>query len=304
MDKTLQAVIGSLSGLLVSWRRHLEAENLSPNTIKLYVAAGQLLGDYLLDHGMPVEVEKIGREHIEAFLVDLRERTSASTAATRYRGLRQLFRWLEEEGEIARNPMSRMKPPRMAEKPVPVLADEDLRRLFAIAAGRSFEDRRDLALMRIFLSTGARLDEIATLRVESLSDDLWDLEVVGKGRKSRVLPLSPKARRVLDRYLRARARHEFSETPWLWIGIRGRLTPSGIAQMLRRRCDRAGIDRIHPHQFRHTFSHLWLAGGGNEHDLARLNGWSSTQMVARYAASTAAKRAREAHARLAPGDHL
>jgi integrase len=61
-----------------------------------------------------------------------------------------------------------------------------------------------------------------------------------------------------------------SAVPWLWLGLFGRLTAWGRVQMLRRRSRQAGLPDLHPHQFRHTFAHQWLAQGGSETDLMRL----------------------------------
>jgi len=75
-----------------------------------------------------------------------------------------------------------------------------------------------------------------------------------------VLPIGKKSARDLDRYLRLRAAHPRAELPWLWLGPKGRLTPSGIYQMIKDRGRAIDLPELHPHQLRHTFSHDWQVG--------------------------------------------
>lgn len=285
---------GELGDLAHSFVRQLRARGRAETTIAAYVEAVARLDAFLSLQGMPRALDGLKREHVESFIGALLTVGRPASALARYRALQQYFKFAEEEGEIERSPMARMHPPHVPESPPPVLSTEDLKRLTATCAGKDFADRRDLAVLTLLLDTGLRRAELAGLQLVDLDLDRQLAIVLGKGRRQRAVPFGRKTALMLDRYLRARARHERHELPWLWLGRDGRLTHWGIAQVLERRAAQAGLEHINLHRFRHTFAHEALLDGMQEGDVMQLAGWRSRQMLGRYGASAAAERARAA----------
>jgi site-specific recombinase XerD len=296
----------AFTALISSWTLALEAEAKSDRTVGNYGESLELFVRWLVDHDHPRDPGSITAELLRAWLVELIETRSASTARTRWNGLRSFFAWCHEEGETESNPMGLVKAPALPEKVLEFLTVEQLRAVIAACEGPLMVDRRDQALILLYADTGARLSEVAAAVVDRLDLRARQLLIVGKGNRERVLPFGARTARSLDRYLRVRGRQPYAEGPWLWLsGKDGRgMSSNGVHQMLKRRGAQAGVPGLHAHMFRRGFADAWLRGGGAEGDLMELAGWRSRQMVTRYAAATRAERAREAYRGRSPMDNL
>lgn len=309
------AVPAHLAPMLTSWELSMTAESMSPKTRTIYLdAARWLAGSVTPD--TPWETIAQDVTHLRLFFAGL----DAAGYAAGYRNnigraLQQFFVWLAAEEDLPNPFGAKLKvprPPKLDENPPPVIAVEHLAALLRDAErGKSFEDRRDAAILRLFAATGSRLAElaglevpdgapVATARAGTINVAAREATIRGKAGKVRTVRFDHKAALALDRYLRVRTKHPHAATVrGLWLGIRRReaMTPKGIYQVVRRRGRRLGLD-IHPHLFRHTFTDRWLDAGGAEGDLMELLGWDSPAMLRHYGRSARGARARRAYDRV------
>jgi len=287
-----------------SYRRQLVAENKADKTLLAYMSALSVLCQWLTARGRTLKIDTITRADIQDFVAEQLKGHKPATASNRFRSLKTFFRWAVTEGELIISPMEGMTPPAIPETPPSVLNEQDIKALLKACSGNSFEDIRDLAIIRLFLATGCRRAEITGLTLADVDLDNQVITVTGKGSRIRDVPFGAEAVRCLDRYIRARMRHRDSRLPDLWLGHSGTMTDSGLYQVVRDRACAAGIGHVYLHQLRHTWAHRGLAKGMNEGDMMRLAGWRSRQMVSRYGASAADERAHDAYHKHDPMEGL
>jgi site-specific recombinase XerD len=299
------------AGFLQDWDRSLRSGNYPPTTRYNYLLAAVQLARYLVDQqpdGRAVQTPTaVTRPQIEAFQAWMVETRCASTALNKHKALQQFFKWLAlDEEEIEQSPMHRVKQPKTPVKLVPVIKDEDTKRVLDTCTGKEFVDLRDQAIIRLLYNTGARLSEVANLNLEDVDLSLDSVCFQGKGAKDRRVRIGPKTARAVSRYLRARGSHKGFGLPQLWLAVRGAqpLHANGIKLMLKRRGLRAGVDGVHAHRWRHSYAHEWKLAGGDTGDLMLLLGWTSDDMPRHYGASAAAERAQQVQARMGIGERV
>jgi integrase/recombinase XerD len=130
---------------------------------------------------------------------------------------------LLEEGESDADHLLGLRAPKLDAKVVEPLTAEQIKALVAACAGRDLRDRRDEALVRLMIETGARAGEVVALGTEDVDLATGTATVRrGKGGRGRVVPFGRQTARALDRYLRARRGHRLAGTPALGLGDRGK----------------------------------------------------------------------------------
>jgi site-specific recombinase XerD len=300
--------IDEAAALSTSWQLALRAQRKSPQTLRTY---GEGVRQYLM-WCTESDVEPMTRSSLNLFTAGLLDGgAAASTARSRQLGVRRFAAWLAEEGEIPADPFLGIKSPKLDEKVIEPLSDDQLRALLkacvppkGVEPKVALRHRRDEAMVRLMLETGMRAGEVVALQLDDL-DLTAGLVTVrrGKGGKGRVAPFGPEAALALDRYLRLRRSHRLADRTDLWLGDRGKgFSYDALHKTLGERAKAAGIEGFHPHRLRHTAAHRWLAAGGSEGGLMAVAGWTRPDMLMRYTKAQAASRAADEARKLNLGE--
>jgi integrase/recombinase XerD len=214
---------------------------------------------------------------------------AATSRARRLSAVRQLFKFLVNEGPITDDPTHGIAGPRR-QRPLPrILSVAEVDRLLtaaeaAIEGTHGRERVRALrlhALLELLYATGMRASELVSLPRAVLDGDDRMLTITGKGRRVRMVPLNAKARTALDRYLSvgkdaADGVAPMLKTRWLFPsrGAEGHLTRQNLGLELKALAEAASFDpeRVSPHVLRHAFASHLLDRGADLRTVQQLLG--------------------------------
>lgn len=259
--------VSELRDLLVSWELALKADGRSGQTIKSYTEGVKQYAAFAEAR----EADPLNRATLRAFCVHLSESgREAATVRARQLGVRRFTAWLAEEDELSADPFVGVKAPKLDQKVVEPLTSDQLKALLRACRvpkeatdAQKLRARRDEAILRLMIETGARAGEVVAIDVADV--DLKEQTLIirrGKGGKGRVVPFGPQTGQAIDRYMRLRRGHALAAAPDLWLGDRSkRFSYDALHKTLRQRADAAGIEGFHPHRLRHTAAHRWLSAG-------------------------------------------
>jgi len=237
---------------------HLRSERqVSPHTLDAYRRDLNKVLAYCEKHQL-TSWTALDVQSLRSLVARLHHQGQSSRSLARLlSAVRGFYQYLNREGICEHDPATGLSPPK-GEKRLPKTLDAD-RTLQLLEGGveDDFLARRDQAILELFYSSGLRLSELTGLNCEQL--DIADglVEVLGKGSKTRVLPVGSKAREALSEWLKLRLLANPQDDA-VFVSQQGRrLGPRAIQLRVKAAGERELGQNLHPHMLRHSFaSHL------------------------------------------------
>ncbi len=258
-----QAALDSRRARVDEYLQHLQAgRRLSPHTVSNYARELTVLIAELED----LAFERMHNQHVRRAVARAHGKgLSGKSIARRLSAWRSFFRWLDRHYGPVVNPVNGVRAPKSPKALPKALSPDMAARLLDMPATEPADlepaniqaaNIRDKAMFELFYSSGLRLAELIGLDLvaaRSIGAER-DVNVLGKGSKTRNVPVGAKAVQAIDAWLAVRAQLARPEEPALFVGARGgRISPSMVQQRLREWGKRLGL-AVHPHMLRHSFA--------------------------------------------------
>lgn len=243
----------------MTFRRFLQKQGLSPSTIDVYCRIDRIIPSNAIEW-LQDEISK--RKPISTLMV--------RRSVIKFRLMKKGY---SEEEAISMLPKVKGIKPKMRDG----LSQRQLKRYEQIVDEMREPFRTILLLLSL---TGFRINEICTIKIDQIKQigDRYIVELVGKGGKPRRIPLSNKAQRILQRYIKT-----YQPTKWLFEGRKSHIKPSSVRNWtLKIQREHPELSNLSPHVLRHTFATMLHQKDVSPLTIQMLMGHSDLKTTQRY----------------------
>ena len=313
-------ISSTLSELISNYELSNYADGKSPKTIRWYSDILKSYVKYRNENGYPYGLSNFNIDSVREYILYLRrkpkfaghpftpeqsETVSTQTIRGHVRGLRAFSTWLYRSGRTRQNRLQFLKLPKAPTRLIEVLTPEEIEKIISTINRHSPTGARNHAIFVTALDSGLRASEIASIRLGQLNVKGGFIKVIGKGDKERIVPIGEFVRMTLWHYVtHVRPNHSNNQCDSLFLSHHGHaITPNTIKLMFTRLAKSSGVERLHAHLCRHTFSVNYLLNGGDIFSLREILGHTSLEMVSHYLHFTAAQ-ITDQHHKYSPMDRL
>lgn len=274
----------------------------SSNTIESYRDAFIIFLRYCNDE-LKIKPEKINfaninRDMVENFLfwLEYKKGYSVSTRNLRLAALHAFFRYIQLESPEYMELCSSILAIKSKKAPVAemnYLSIEGIKLLLSMPDTKIQSKCRDLALLALMYDTGARVQEIADLKITDIRIKVpATIRLTGKGNKTRIIPLMPQTMSILRKYMTDYGLLDFTNGPLFFNRKREKLSRAGLSYILNKYVEKAMVHnkvlfpkKVSPHVLRHSKAMHLLQSGVNLIYIRDFLGHSSVTTTEIYAKS-------------------
>ena len=258
-----------------------QVKNLSENTTKSYERDLKKL--YLFLEKLNVtNYSEIKEEICSAWIGDLYSQNNKPKSIQRHlSSAKGFFRFLKKNNLIGSSPFELVTAPKSSNTLPDVLSPEDVEQLLNFKPSNTIEIR-DMAIVELMYSSGLRVSETVNINISDFEENMSFLRVIGKGSKTRLVPMGRFAINAINNWLNERMKIS-NNTDALFLNSKGsRLSVRSIQLRLKKMATKQGLPPVHPHMLRHSFATHMLESSGDLRTIQELLGHSSLSTTQIY----------------------
>ena len=254
---------------------------LSKNTTLSYKRDLEKFGSFLLKEKIST-YEEINSDICSRWIGDLYlNEIDAKSIQRHISSLKGFFSFLIKNNIVINSPMSNIVSPKATKKLPNVLSPEEIEILVSFSP-KSTQDFRDIAIIELIYSSGLRVSEATNVKLDDFEDNRNFLRVLGKGSKTRLVPVGQYANDAISAWLEKRNSIR-SESKYLFLNLRGKkISTRSVQERIRKISVIQGLPPVNPHMLRHSFATHLLESSGDLRSIQELLGHSSLSTTQIY----------------------